>query len=426
MHSELQEDSFNRRDFFKTFTAIAGTSLIASALPWLNIINAQPIQSLSPSDKVRLGIIGSGSRGSYLMDLLRLIPNAEMVAVCDNYPPNLKRGVELAARKAHAFTNYLDLLALKDIDAVIIATPLTEHFHITMDALSAGKHVFCEKSMSILPVECLKMVQAHYKSGKILQIGHQRLFDIKYNRTIDLIRQGAIGKITQIRAFWHRNNDWRRPVPSPDLERKINWRLYRDQSLGLMTELASHQIQVANWALNSYPVSVMGSGSTNYWNDGREVFDNVNLVFKYPGGIHFIYDSLISNKKYGYEEQIQGNLGTIEAEKGVIFKEMPPPAPGIVQLVNSIEHKLFEVVPLGGPSWVPDNPSEDKGKYLIDKILRSDGSDMELEAFIATVRQGNSIPGHIEQGYYATIASILGHQAMTENRIVEFPKDLIL
>lgn len=222
MHSELIEGSYNRRDFFKTFTAIAGTSLISSSLPWLNAINAQPLQSLSPSDKVRLGIIGSGSRGCYLMDIIRMIPNAEIAAVCDNYDPNLKRGLELAGKKARSCANYLDLLALKDIDAVIIATPLTEHFHITMDALSAGKHVFCEKSMSILPEQCLKMVQAHKQTGKILQIGHQRLFDIKYNKAIDLIRQGAIGNITQIRAFWHRNNDWRRPVPSPDLEKKIN------------------------------------------------------------------------------------------------------------------------------------------------------------------------------------------------------------
>jgi hypothetical protein len=170
----------------------------------------------------------------------------------------------------------------------------------------------------------------------------------------------------------------------------------------------------------------MGAGSINYWKDGREVFDNVNLIYTYPGGVHLIYDSLVSNKKYGYEEQIQGDKGTIEPEKGVIFSETPPPAPGIVQLVNSIEHKLFEAMPIGGPSWVPDNPSEDKGKYLVERILRSDGSDMEQEAFVATVREGKPIPGHLEQGYYATIASILGHQAMVEKRIIEFPKELVL
>ena len=114
------------------------------------------------------------------------------------------------------------------------------------------------------------------------------------------------------------------------------------------------------------------------------------------------------------------------AEKGVMYTESPSPAPGIVQLVNSIEHKLFEAVPIGGPSWVPDSPSEDKGKYVIEKILRSDGTDMELEAFIASVREGKSIPGHIEQGYYASIAAIFGHQAMIEKRIIEFPKELVL
>ena len=108
---------------------------------------------------------------------------------------------------------------------------------------------------------------------------------------IEFIRAGQLGNITQIRAYWHRNNDWRRTVPSPELEKKINWRLYKEFSCGLMTELASHQIQVANWALGEFPDKIMGAGSINYWKDGREVHDNVNLVYTYPGGTQLIYDS---------------------------------------------------------------------------------------------------------------------------------------
>ena len=153
-------------------------------------------------------------------------------------------------------------------------------------------------------------------TGKILQIGHQRLFDPKYIDGIQRIRNGELGKLGQIRAYWHRNANWRRPVPEgkPHLEKKINWRLYRDSSAGLITELASHQIQVANWAVGEPPVSVMGAGSIVYWKDGREVYDNVALIYTYRNGMQFIYDSMISNKKYGLEEQIMGDKGTMELE----------------------------------------------------------------------------------------------------------------
>ena len=425
-HTPERENFLNRREFINAFVTLAGTALISGSLPWLAAIHAQPLSNGSPSNRVRLGFIGAGSRGTYLLGFLRLIPNAEIVAVCDNYLPNLHQGLALAGGKATSYTEYRELLNRKDIDAVLIATPLHEHCHMVLDALAAGKHVFCEKSMAMTPEDALKMVQAHKSSGRILQIGHQRLFDIRYLKAIDMIREGKIGKITQVRAYWHRNNDWRRPVPSPELERRINWRLYSDYSRGLMTELGSHQIQVANWALNAVPESVMGAGSINYWKDGREVYDNVNLVYRYPGGVHLIYDSLISNKKYGLEEQIEGDKGTIEPEGGKYFSENPEPAPGIVQLVNSIEHKIFDTVTIGGPSWVPENPSEDKGRFLINHLLKSDGTDMEREAFVAMVREGHAVPGHIEQAYYATVSALLGHQAMVENRQVTWPWEFML
>ncbi len=426
LNENQPDNQVSRRDFLNAFAAVAGTTLLSASAPWLTSVTVQAGQAASPSNRVQLGFIGTGSRGSYLLELLRRVPNADVAAICDNYPPNLQKGLELTGGKAKTYTNYKDLLARKDLDAVLIATPLNEHFQMVIDALSAGKHVFCEKSMAMLPEQCLQMVQTQKQSGKILQIGHQRLFDVKFLRAMEIIRSGELGKITQIRAYWHRNNDWRRPVPSPDLERKINWRLYKEYSCGLMTELASHQIQVANWALGAFPESVSGSGSINYWHDGREVFDNVNLVYRYPGGIHLIYDSLTSNKKYGLEEQLEGDKGTIEPESNRYFLENPPAAPGIVQLVNSIEHKLFDAVPIGGPSWVPENPSEDKGHFLIDKVINSDGSDMEMEAFVAMVRDGKAVPEHLKQAYYATVSALLGHQAMLENRIISWPKELVL
>lgn len=412
--------SSNRRDFIKTFGLLTGAGLLAGHLPLIRELSAAGTGRL-----VRLGMIGVGSRGQLLLLYLKDIPELDICCFAENYEPNFTMAQEMIGPMARGYIDYRLMLEKEELDAVVIATPLNEHAQMTIDALNAGLHVFCEKSMGMNYGECNSMVEAHIRNNRILQIGHQRLFNVKYLKALKDISEGQIGPVTQIRAYWHRNNDWHRPVPSPELERKINWRLYNEYSRGLMTELGSHQIQVANWVLGEKPECVWGAGSINYWNDGREVFDNVNLVYKYPSGTQLIYDSMTSNAYYGLEEQIMGPKGTIEPEKGKYFTENPEPAPGILQLINHLEKKFFDAVPVGGASWVPDNPSADKGEYIIDEVLDSDGTRMEMEAFIASVRQNRIDSWITREGFYASIASLMGHEAMTSNKIVYWPENLI-
>ncbi len=415
------DNQLKRREFIKGFSMLAGATMLSSN-SWLSPLLAQ--EAGSPS-VVKLGLIGVGSRGRYLTSHLLANPAVEIVAYCDNYPANLERAGEMVGKNAKAFTDYTELLEMDEIQAVVIATPLNEHAHITIAALNKGKHVFCEKSMAETLQDSLDMVNASRDTGRNLQIGHQRLFSIRFLKGIEMIQEGKLGPITQIRASWHRNSDWRRKVPSPDLERKINWRLYREYSRGLMTELASHHLQVGNWILGEVPHEISGSGTINYWKDGREVFDNVNLIYRYPSGTHFIYDSVTSNEKYGCELQAMGPLGTLEMETAKFYLENPPPAPGILQLINQIEKNIFDVIPIGGASWVPEDPNEDKGTFITD-ALNSDGSDMQMEAFVNSVRENRKIPGNLEEGYNATIASLLGDQAMMEHRVVTWPDEFKL
>lgn len=412
-----------RRQFFKRMSELIGGSVLLSSMPWINVLADEKANS---NGKTRIGVIGTGSRGQFLMLFLTNIPNCEIISVCDNYPPNLKRGLELTDGKAKTYEDYKLMLEKERLDAVVIATPLNEHAHITIDALNAGLHVFCEKAMARNYEDCFKMVQAQKSTGKLLMIGHQRMFDLKYLKGIEKLMAGEIGKITQIKAFWHRNNDWRRSVPSPELEKKINWRLYKEFSAGLMTELASHQIQVANWILRAFPTSVMGSGSINYWKDGREVYDNVNLIYNYPNGIKLIYDSLTSNKYQGCEEQIQGNLGLMALESGKIYPETLPPAPGIQQLINNIEHKIFDPIIVGGASWVPDTASDTDGENIINQKINGDGTDIEMESFVASVIQNKVNRKLTVQGYYASMASLMGEQAMDTMETVHFPEEFII
>jgi len=409
----------NRRDFLKAFSAMAAAGLFSAGMPWLRELGAQ-----DPSRPVSLGLIGVGSRGMLLLQHLMQVPGTRMTAFCDNYQPHFERASHAMGSGVSGYTDYRDMLEKEQLDGVVIATPLHEHKRITVDALDAGLHVFCEKAMAQTYEDCNEMVLARERNQKILYIGHQRLFNARILQAVKEIEDGNIGPVTQIRAFWHRNNDWRRPVPSPELEHKINWRLYRDYSCGLMTELASHHIQVANWILNDTPDHVMGSGSINHWKDGREVFDNVNLVYHYPSGTHLVYDSLISNKKYGMEIQAQGPLGTIEMETGYRYREDPPPAPGILQLIHNIERKVFETVPLGGPSWVAEDPSDDKGTYLLDRLLKTDGTGVQMASFVADVRNNRVDPWITRQGFHASIATLMGYESMLRQRIETWPEGL--
>ncbi len=420
-----------RRNFIREMGVLGGTGLTLTAFPWLQGCTTTAKKETT-GEKARLAIIGTGSRGQFHINNLLRTANAEIVALCDIYEPNLKQAA-LLCPNAKTFSDYRETLTLPEVQGVLIATPLYEHAHITIDALNAGKHTFCEKSMALTPADCLVMYNTYKQSGKVLFIGQQRLFDPKYLRAMEMIHSGLIGDITGMRTYWYRNNDWRRPVTDPSLERQINWRLYKEYSGGLMTELATHQLQVGNWALKMIPETVMGSGDIMFWKDGREVYDNVSLIYRYSNGVKMTYESIISNKFNGLEEQILGHKGTIEPEKGKYYFEEVKPAPGIMQLINQIEHKVFDNVSFAGPSWVPETASEDKGEFIIDKVqahdgassvgAAGDGSEQLVEAFCNAVITGRPAENLVEEAYYSSVLALLGLQAMEEQRIVTFPDE---
>jgi predicted dehydrogenase len=428
MLKEFDLRRINRRDFFNTL----GSGGLIALFPWLQSCTKEK-EEAAKGQKVRIGIIGTGSRGMYHLNNLLNMPQAEVIALCDDFEPHLKQAATLYPA-AHKYDDYCKLLENKDIQAVLITTPLYLHETMTVDALSAGKHVFCEKSMALTLDGCKKIHDAYKQHDKVLYIGQQRLFDPKYLKAMEMIHSGLIGTITGMRAYWYRNNDWRRPVPSPELERRINWRLYREYSAGLVTELAAHQLQVGDWALGEHPESVTGYGDIVYWKDGREVYDNISLIYKYPGGIKMSYESIISNKFLGLEELILGDKGTVELEKGKYYFEEARPAPGIMQLINDVEHKVFDNVSFAGPSWVPETASISRSYPILEKMnvtsgessvgALGDGSVELLTAFCNSAITGEKNDRLVEEAYYSSVYALLGLQAMEEKRIVPFPKEL--
>ncbi|MBT3382992.1 MAG: Gfo/Idh/MocA family oxidoreductase [Prolixibacteraceae bacterium] len=415
----------NRRDFLKEMGVYASSTAFLASIPWLDAFAQENGKNVAASDRVRIAVIGVGSRGRALLMNLQQVENVEIVAVCDNYEPHYSRAIELTDGKAKAFYDHKKMIdAVKDIDAVVVATPLHEHAHIVVDCLNADIHVFCEKAMARTLVDTKLMADTAIAKGKILQIGQQRLFNPVYLNALERVRAGEIGQITQVRAYWHRNADWRRPVPSPELERKINWRMYNEYSGGLMTELAAHQVQVANWYIDKVPTQVMGSGSICFWKDGREVYDHVALVYDYPDGSKCTYDSMIANKHHGLEEQIMGNLGTIEPEINRIYSENPPQAPGIRQLVHDIESSIFDVIPIGGATWIPETAVQYRGDVIAP--YENNDSFLQFVGFAKAVKNNKPYPNLLREGYHATIAVLLGLQAMDTNEIVAWPAEYVM
>lgn len=419
------------RQFIKDIGYMAGGAAFLAATPWLQSFTPDKLKDIK-HEKARVALIGTGSRGQYHIHNLLTMKHVDIVALCDNYAPNLQAALELSPQ-ARAYSDYKKILEEKDIDGVIISTPLNWHAPIVLDALSAGKHVFCEKAMALTMDECKAIYNAYKDTDQALYFCMQRLYDEKYIRGIQMIHSGLIGELVGARCHWFRNHDWRRPVSSPSLERKINWRLYKESSAGLMTELASHQLEVCNWAMKRMPESVVGLGDIVFWKDGREVYDSVSLAYRYNNGVKITYESLISNKFNGMEDQILGNKGTMNLATGTYFLEDDGAAnSGIEQLLTQIGNKVFLAVPVAGPSWRP----ETKEKYKPYPILKSsfhindglsmigaekDGSDEILSAFCQSCITGEKAENIVEEAYCSTILCLLGNQAMEERREVKLP-----
>jgi predicted dehydrogenase len=421
------------RQFIKDLGYITGGTTLLAGMPWLQSYTPAKAQEIK-NERARIALIGTGSRGQYHIHNLLQIPHAKIVALCDNYPPNLKAASDLCP-DAKTYTNYKKMLESREIDGVIIATPLNWHAPMVLDALAAGKHAFCEKAMALTMEECKAIYDAYQKTDKVLYFCMQRMFDEKYVKGMQMIHSGLIGDVVGARCHWFRNHDWRRPVPSPDLEKKINWRLYKESSGGLMTELGSHQLEVCNWATGLIPESAMGMGDIIYWKDGREVNDSVNVVYHYSNGVKINYESLISNKFNGMEDQILGNKGVMNLATGVYYLENEKVSDsGIEQLLTQISSKVFSSIPAAGASWRPETRVEYKPNYVLQGEMHvnkglsmvgveKDGSEDILSAFCQGCITGEKGKNIVEEAYSATMLCLLGNQAIAEQRKVNFPDE---
>ncbi len=283
----------NRRKFIGT-----------SALATVGILSSSHILKSAFSNRVlNLGIVGTGDRGTGIISILNDVPHINVMAVCDVIPFRLENAAELSG--GTPYDDYQKLLKHKGLDAILVATPFGLHDVVCLDALAAGKHIYCEKTMVKGVAQTQKVLTAYEKTdGLVFQSGHQYNSSELYQKAEHIIQSGYIGEITGFVCQWNRNGDWRRPVPDPKWERMINWRMYKENSGGLTAELCSHQIDFINRVIKETPEKISGFGGIDHWKDGRETYDNIRLNFVYPSGIDASFMCTTTNSHEGYEIKV--------------------------------------------------------------------------------------------------------------------------
>jgi predicted dehydrogenase len=349
-----------------------------------------------PKEPVRAAIVGTGNEGCEAMIRQSSPEYLRYVAYFDLRPTQLKRVANQFKKtygpdgeKVRSMESWKDLLNNKDVEAVVIATPLWTHAQLAVEAMQAGKHVLCEKLMARTITDAKEMVRVADQTKKILSIGHQRHYSTLYANVLEVVKSGIIGDIKHIRALWHRNNTWeyrpsefntaneyarahledktipRRtvngeeyilsdgwcpPIPTEDIgkesdykkygyesvEELVRWRLFNRTGGGLMAELGSHQLDACSLFLNKvHPVAVTAFGGHQYYRTRfekarREAHDHVYCLFEMPGDVTLTYTSINTNSLHGYGEILYGAKGTLAVmnERDIfLFKEKDPNSP---------------------------------------------------------------------------------------------------
>ena len=279
-----------RRHFLAT---AAGAGLLAA-------------QNVSPNDRVRIALIGAGGQGSGDTRTSLLVGGVELVAVADIYDGRLQRAREVWGDQLFTTRDYREVLARKDVDAIIIGTPDHWHSTIAIDAMNAGKDVYCEKPMVQQLSEGPQMIEAQKRTGRILQVGSQRVSSIIYAKAKEMLAAGAIGELNMVEAWVDRNSaigawqysippdaspaniDWDRflgHAPKVPFEpvRLFRWRNYRDYGTGVPGDLFVHLISGLHFVTGAIgPNRVYATGGLRFWKDGRDVPDVMIALYDYP------------------------------------------------------------------------------------------------------------------------------------------------
>jgi len=308
-----------------------------------------PAARYSANDRIQIATIGVGGMGSGDTRYALSIPGVALVGVCDIYDGRLTRAKEVWGGQIFTTRDYREILARKDVDAVIIGAPDHWHAQMMIDALNAGKDVYCEKPMVQKVEQGKPVIEAARKSGRILQIGSQYVSSMIYLKTRDLIQAGAIGELNMVEAWLDRNTaigawqysippdaspaniDWDRflgSAPKRPFEpiRLFRWRNYQDYGTAVAGDLFVHLLSGLHVATGSIgPTRVFATGGLRYWKDGRDVPDVMLAMLDYPAfnlALRVNFKSSVATEQFGF--RFVGSEGIITAGPTVTVSKTPP------------------------------------------------------------------------------------------------------
>ncbi len=427
----------DRRTFLQTAAILAGASRVGRAA----------------NDKIQIGVLGTGARAQELMRALLFLPGVEIVAVVDAYKGRVERAIERTAGRAKAYKDYRDILAKKSIDAVIVATPDHWHKRMAVEAMEAGKDVYCEKPLTYRSAEGVEIIAAAKAGGRIVQVGSQGMSSPIQHKAKELIRDGRLGQITMIRAAYNRNTAsgaWIYPIPpdaSPStvnweiflgsapkrpfsLERFFRWRCYEDYSGGIATDLFVHLCTTIHFLMDAtVPARAVALGELYRWKESRDVPDTLNALLEYKEGFAVNLSSTFNNQTSAEGSfQILGTKGSISLGDTLTFQaERAHEDNGWI--VDSWPKALEDAYYQDPKVRVAEMPQARPPRALDDgQTFREEGVDStvaHMAHFLDSIRSRKSYWEDASAGHHAAACAHMVNASAKNGRAVEwnFEKD---
>jgi predicted dehydrogenase len=443
--------ALNRRGFLRTAGAASAGTLIGTRLHALAAIQEQPGGRIAANDHIQIALIGAGGQGQGDTKAAVQVPGVKLVAVADCYNGRLARSKELWGDDVFTTRDYNEILARKDIDAVIIGTPDHWHKQASVDAMKAGKDVYCEKPMIHLYEDGPEMIGTARATGRIIQIGSQRVSSILYLKAKELLASGAIGQLNMVTARWDRNSSmgaWNYTVP-PDAstetcdwprflgtapkipfnaEHFFQWRKWKAYGSGVAGDLFVHLFSGTHFITGAHgPTRGMATGALRFWKDGRDADDVMLGLFDYKEGFNL---SLRVNFVDGGEESegliFTGSEGTMEiGGDGVTVSRVPREKdpgltvdtfPEVMQATIEAEHR--KKYPRTHPEGAPPVGTE---RYVAPDGY-SDQYD-HFKNFFAAVRSHQPVVEDAVFGYRAAGAALLSNLSIERGEVIRWDPD---
>jgi predicted dehydrogenase len=441
----------NRRSFLKAAGTAGAQTLFGTKIHALTAMQSEPEKPIAANDHIQFALIGAGIQGQSDTKAAVQVPGVKLVAVADCYDGRLEHSKELWGSDIFTTRNYAEILARKDVDAVIIATPDHWHKQAAVDAMKAGKDVYCEKPMIHLYTDGPEMIETARATQRIIQIGSQRVSSMIYAKAKELLASGAIGQLNMVTARWDRNSSmgaWNYTVPldastetcdwprflgtAPKIpfnaEHFFQWRKWKAYGSGVAGDLFVHLFSGTHFITGSNgPTRAMATGGLRFWKDGRDVPDVMLGLFDYREGFNL---SLRVNFVDGGEESeglvFTGSEGTMEiAGNSVSVSRVPrPKEPGytIGTYTEAMQKRILEEYrqkyPLDHPAGEPQVAYD---KYVAPAGY-SDSYD-HFKNFFSAVRSRQPVVEDAVFGYRAAGAALLGNLSMERDAVVKWDPD---